>query len=465
MIKNIVVNIFRIVLAMTFILSGFVKAVDPIGTQYKLQDYLEAVGMLGYAPDFATLSAAVLLAMAEFTMGMFLLFAIYRRLISKLMVAFMAVMTAITVWIYLDNPVSDCGCFGDAITLTNGETLAKNIVLLLMAVVVAWRPLRMARFVSLGNQWMVFHYTFVFILGVSVWSLYDLPIFDFRPYHIGVNIPKAMEIPEGAEQPQFDTTFILEKDGVRKEFTLDDYPDSTWTFIDSKTVQLTEGYVPPIHDFSIMTLEDGDDITEQVLSRKGYTFLLVSPHLENADDSTFGNIDIIYEYAKDHGYPFLCLTASGDSAINYWRDITGAEYTFAHTDETTLKTIIRSNPGLLLLKDGTIIGKWSHNSLPVDQLLGSDNKDARADKTLPLEKTEIGTLHEDGIMHRVMLILLWFVLPLMVLSIADRLWFWSRWLKNKEQKTLGINPVPDGLSDGRNKKQTTKQNEKENRSR
>lgn len=476
MIKNIVINIFRIVLATTFIFSGFVKAIDPIGTQYKLQDYLEAIGMFGYVPDFATLSASVLLAMMEFTMGMFLLFAIYRRLVTKLMVVFMTVMTLITVWIYLADPVSDCGCFGDAITLTNGQTLAKNIVLLIMSLTVAWRPLSMGRFVSLGNQWIVFHYTFVFSLGVSVWSLYDLPVFDFRPYHVGVNIPQAMAIPEGAELPQFDTTFILEKDGVRKEFTLDDYPDSTWTFIDSKTVQITEGFVPPIHDFSITAIDEklssiygdvaeGDDITSQVLEHKGYTFMLIAPHLEKADDSTFGNIDIIYEYAKEHGYPFLCLTASGDSAISYWRDITGAEYDFAHTDETTLKTVIRSNPGLLLIKDGTIIGKWSHNSLPVDELLSDAEEAGSNADSMPLEKTKIGTLHEDGMMNRIIMILLWFVLPLTLLSIADRLWFWSRWIKNKEQKTLGINPVSDGKSAEDNKKQTTKQNEKENRSR
>ncbi len=138
---------------------------------------------------------------------------------------------------------------------------------------------------------------------MSIWSLWYLPQFDFRPYHIGVNIAKGMEIPKGAKQPKFDTTFILEKNGERKEFTIDNYPDSTWTFIDSKTVQTEEGYVPPIHDFSIADAKTGEDITQEVIHDKGYTFLLVSPHLEFADDSNFGNIDEIYEYANDHGYP------------------------------------------------------------------------------------------------------------------------------------------------------------------
>lgn len=153
-----------------------------------------------------------------------------------------------------------------------------------------------------------------------------------------------MEIPAGAKQPEFETTFILEKNGVRKEFTLDDYPDSTWTFIDSKTVQTSEGYVPPIHDFSIEDYKTGEDITNEVLNDTSYTFLLISPRLDKADDSNFGQIDQIYEYAKDYGYRFLCLTASTEKDIAKWQDMTGAEYPFYTTDATTLKTMIRSNP-------------------------------------------------------------------------------------------------------------------------
>ena len=171
-----------------------------------------------------------------------------------------------------------------------------------------------------------------FLASVSrfsfAWAIevYDRPIFDFRPYHIGANIIEGMTIPEGEKQPEFKTTFILEKDGVQKEFTLDNYPDSTWTFIDSKTKQVSEGYVPPVHDFSITRTDNGEDITEQVLNDKSYTFLLVSPHLENASDANFGEIDNIYEYATEQGYPFYCITASGEEAIERWKELTGAEY-------------------------------------------------------------------------------------------------------------------------------------------
>ena len=420
---KMIVNLCRIIVAVTFIFSGFVKAIDPIGTQYKLQDYLGAIGMAGILPNWTLLAVAVFLAAIEFCIGIFLLFAIQRRLISKLTVAFMAFMTMVTVWIVVADPVKDCGCFGDALHLTNTETLIKNIVLLVCSLAIMYRPLAMFRFVSKSNQWIVTNYTIVFILVSSGLSLYYLPIFDFRPYHIGVNIPRGMEIPKGAKLPQFKTTFIMEKNGQRKEFTLDNYPDASWKFIDSKTVQTSEGYIPPIHDFSITDNKTGLDLTNSVLSHKGYTFLLIAPHLETADDSNFGDIDRLYEYAQSYDIPFYCLTASTTKAIKRWIDLTGAEYPFCITDEAVLKTIIRSNPGLLLLKDGTIINKWSHNNLPNEAKLSR-----------PISQSSLGKMPKDSVPAKILEIVLWFILPLTLLTLADRLWAWSKWVRLKEQK-------------------------------
>ena len=420
---KMIVNLCRIIVAVTFIFSGFVKAIDPIGTQYKLQDYLGAIGMAGILPNWTLLAVAVFLAAIEFCIGIFLLFAIQRRLISKLTVAFMTFMTMVTVWIVVADPVKDCGCFGDALHLTNTETLIKNIVLLVCSLAIMYRPLAMFRFVSKSNQWIVTNYTIVFILVSSGLSLYYLPIFDFRPYHIGVNIPRGMEIPKGAKLPQFKTTFIMEKNGQRKEFTLDNYPDASWKFIDSKTVQTSEGYIPPIHDFSITDNKTGLDLTNSVLSHKGYTFLLIAPHLETADDSNFGDIDRLYEYAQSYDIPFYCLTASTTKAIKRWIDLTGAEYPFCITDEAVLKTIIRSNPGLLLLKDGTIINKWSHNNLPNEAKLSR-----------PISQSSLGKMPKDSVPAKILEIVLWFILPLTLLTLADRLWAWSKWVRLKEQK-------------------------------
>ena len=379
MLRRVLVNICRIVLAVTFVLSGFVKAVDPLGTQYKLHDYLSAMHLGTLVPDFVTLACAVLLAAFEFCLGILLLFAIRRRATSRIVLIMMSIMTALTVWIYIADPVSDCGCFGDALVLTNGETLLKNIILLACSVVIWKWPMDMVRFISHTNQWIVSNYSALFILFIAGYALYDLPQFDFRPYHVGTDLRTGWQ-------------------------------------------KMMEGEESPYAEFFIESMEEGEDITEDILNDKGYTFLLVSPHLEQADDSQLDLINQTYEYAEDNGYTFYCLTASGEKGISRWRDITGAEYPFAQTDDITLKTIIRSNPGLLLLKDGKVIRKWSHNRLPDEYAL---NK--------PLEQLELGKLSEDSVPTKILTILLWYVLPLMVLTIADRLWAWSRWIKKKKE--------------------------------
>ena len=419
--KGIAVNLCRLVTAITFIVSGYVKGIDPLGTQYKLHDYLAAMHIASYIPDWLTLAASVALAATEFTLGIMVLFAIRRRIVTRLMTLVMAFMTALTVWIYIADPVSDCGCFGDAVTLTNGQTLLKNIILLACTIVMLRWPLSMGRLISKSNQWIVFNFTVIYILVTSTLCLYLLPFIDFRPYHIGADIRKGMEIPDDAEQPEFKTTFILKKNGTEKEFTLDNYPDSTWEFVETKTVQTKPGYEPPIHDFSLTDNETGDDITDQILQDKGYTFLLVAPQLEKADDSNFGDIDQLYEYAHEYGIPFYCLTASSQEAMERWRDITGAEYPFATADETTLKTIIRSNPGLVLIKDGKVINKWSHNNLP-------DTSEMKASP----DRLDIGRMPQDSTSRQLLRIFLWFLLPLTLLTIADRLWAWTKWIKGKQ---------------------------------
>ena len=374
--RKVAVNICRLVLALTFIFSGFVKAVDPLGTQYKIHDYLMAWGIGKMVPDFSTLAASVLLAATEFFLGICLLFAIRRRIVSKLVLLVMLVMTPLTLWLAIADPISDCGCFGDALVLTNWQTFWKNVMLLGAAVVVWKWPLEMARLISRTNQWIVMNYSLVFILlFIAGKSLYTLPQFDFRPYHIGADIREG------------------------------------W-------MKMMEGEDSPYTDLFIEQVEDGEDLTEQILTDKGYTFLLIAPHLEQADDSRLDEINQMYEYSLDNGYPFYCLTASGEKAIEKWRDLTGAEYPFCHTDDITLKTIIRSNPGLVLLKDGKVIRKWSHNNLPEEEELSAK-----------LEDSKLGQLPTETVTSKILWVLTWFVLPLLILTIADRLWAWTKWVR------------------------------------
>jgi len=420
-------NACRFLLALVFIFSGFVKAVDPLGTQYKIQDYLEAFGWVALVPAFLPFLASVLQAMVEFCLGIYLLFGIRRRMTTLFVVVIMGVMTPLTLWLALSNPISDCGCFGDAVTLTNWETFGKNVLLLIAAVSVFKWGNRITPLVTKRFDWLVAMYAFFYILGMTLYCYRELPVFDFRPYRIGTDIRKGMEIPEGAKPTVYDTRFILQKNGVEKEFTLDDYPDSTWTFVDSRTVVKEQGYEPPVRDFSIIRQEDGEDVTDEILTDDKYTFLLVAHQLSQADDSSIDLINELYDYSVEHGYQFYCLTSSPDSDIEDWQERTGAEYPFCLMDDITLKTMIRSNPGLMLLKNGVVINKWSVNNLPDEYVL-----------TDRLENLPLAQVNEKTFSHKVVLVLAWFVFPLLFFSMVDVIWehfHRKKKLKLKENRT------------------------------
>ena len=416
---RVITTICRFVLAVVFIFSGFVKAVDPLGTKYKIQDYIEAFGWSAFMPDFVPFLASVLLGILEFCLGVYLFFGIRRIIAPRAVALVMALMTPLTFWLALDNPVSDCGCFGDALVLSNWETFWKNVVLLIMALVVLrWRKC-ISPLVTVRFDWVIALYGFLYIFAMLVYSYRELPVFDFRPYHVGANIREGMEIPEGKKPTVYETLFVLEKDGEEKVFSLDNYPDSTWTFVDSKTVVKEKGYEPPIQDFSVIRMEDGEDVTEQILSDKSYTFLLVSHQLDIADESAIDLINELYDYCLMYGYGFYALTSSGDEDIQRWREETGAEYPFCLVDNITLKTMIRSNPGVMLLKEGTVIKKWSVNNLPDEYELGG-----------PLDTLPIGKLNSNSLAYKVLWVLAWFVFPLLVVCMADLLW--ERYKKRKQ---------------------------------
>lgn len=407
-IKKVWVNCCRFLLALVFIFSGFTKAVDPLGFFYKLQDYLTAFGWTRFFPDELLLLSAVLLSSMEFCAGVYLLFGVRRKVSTAIAFLLMLVMTPLTLYLALANPVADCGCFGDAVVLTNWETFSKNIVLSVAAFsVFRWRK-EILRFITLKMEWIVSMYTILFIFALSFYCLYYLPVLDFRPFKIGTDIQAAMEIPEGAKLSVLETRFILEKNGEQKEFTADTYPDSTWTFVEARTVVKEKGYEPSIQDFAMTDPVTGRDVTDSLLNVKGYTFLLVSHHLETADDSNIDLINEIYDYSVEHGYGFLALTHSFGDAVESWCDRTGAEYAFCNMDEITLKTIIRSNPGLLLLKDGVILNKWGNNQLPDEYVLNDR-----------LEKLELGCQKQVDDGRMLLTLLLWFYVPLIVVLSID----------------------------------------------
>ncbi len=359
------INLSRRFIGIIFIFSGFVKAVDPIGGSIKFNDYFEAFN-LGFFNSF-TIPLAFILASLEFLVGTHLLIGIRIKTASWMTLLFMIIFTPITLIIAITNPVSDCGCFGDAIKLSNWQTFYKNIIFLGLSIFIF---IKRDKYITQHNNIIKYFISFiyvVFILSVTFYSYYHLPIIDFRPYYVGANINEGMTIPKDAEQPEFETTFIMEKNGKRKTFNANNYPyqDSTWVFIKSKTKLLKKGYKPPIHDF-VLTNSENLDITNELLSNNKPTLLVISYRLLDGkwDNDTKEQIKIIKDSLKLKDINTFIVTASNNEDITKFEFSGNYGFEYLTADETMLKTVIRSNPGLVLIQSGNILGKWSNIDIP-----------------------------------------------------------------------------------------------------
>ncbi len=361
--ENILSLISRFILGIVFIFSGFVKGVDPMGFTYKFTDYFNAFN-LGFLEPFA-LVLAVTLAAVEFIIGVSLLFRFRYHLAVWAVLVFMSFFTIITFILALTNPVSDCGCFGDAIIMTNWQTFFKNLILIPFVLHIFWfRALHQDSYKPLFSWLALMVFTLVF-LSIEFHACRHLPLLDFRPYSVGTYIPAKMSMPEGALQDEFKTLLYYEKNGTVEEFTEDNFPwqDTTWTYVDSKHILVKKGYEPPIHDFTIVD-EANTDITSTLLSDGGYSFLLVAAHLGDADTHAMNYASRLAAWCGQAGHSFYCTTASGEREIEEIRQSLDLAFGFHTTDEITLKTIVRANPGLLLLREGTILAKWHYRDFP-----------------------------------------------------------------------------------------------------
>ena len=432
--RNILIKTFteisRIILGVVFIFSGFVKAVDPYGTAYKITDYFTAFNLPSLT--FFSLPGSILQSVVEFAMGACMFFGLYRRWNSRLMLIVMIFMTLLTLYLAIADPVEDCGCFGDALIITNWQTFYKNIVLLICSIVVFKYHEYISNMFTGKTYWLAFLYIFIFIGSFVFYSYLCDPIFDFRPYKRGANISELMSINEGKGREE-QTLLIYSKDGVETEFTEENYPweDSTWVFVRMDTKVIKEGEKSPIKDFAINKLTFNqsrtevvgqEDITTEVLSQSGYTFLMISPSLEDMNSSYLSNFEDVENYANDNDYRFYCLTASTTNEIIDWAKENVIDFDFCTMDGRTLQTMLRSNPRLILLKDGVIINKWADVDVPAEK-----------DLNKPLDELSHGQLidtkREDK--KNLIYICFFFFLPLLGLKGFDFLFFRR---KNEEKQ-------------------------------
>lgn len=360
--KYYAVNTLRIVLGLVFIFSGLMKAIDPWGTAIKLGEYYSAFGLEWLSGSEMIFS--VMMSTLEMSLGFAMLFNIGRRITYSLMLLAMVFFTIVTLILALTNPISDCGCFGDAIKLTNWETFWKNAVLLIFALIV-WaagrqpQPYRGKKMLDISMLGIFL----LFSVGVSLYALRYLPPVDFLPFKAGTHIPSTMDTGSGSDF----STILIYKDkatGKEREFSLEEteWQDSTkWEFVDTRFINHGPEKRKAITDFAIF--DSRDDKTVQILSDPRVIFMVTMTSPADLDARCRRRLASALDYASQQGYNMISVTSAimpaggvvpiGDHMLPMY-----------NIDATTLKSLIRANSGLVVLQEGTVLGKWSCAGIP-----------------------------------------------------------------------------------------------------
>lgn len=357
--------LFRIVVGALFIFSGLIKANDPLGLSYKMNEFFEVWGTTWAMAYSLPLSVAMI--GFEIIAGVGLLLGAAFEIFSLLLLLLTAFFTFLTAYVYLTDKIKECGCFGDCIKISNAETFWKDVILLVLVVILfLYRKQIKPLFKGYPTTALMILTTFL-AFGIQWYTLENLPCYDCLPYKVGANIPEKMKIPEGAVPDKYETIMIYEKDGVRKEFTMENYPwqDTTWKFVDRKDKLIQKGNAEAeIKDFAINGF-DGTDVTQSILNEPGYVFALFVKDPDHARDDNTDALRKLMEQANQLNIPFYVVSSGNQAQTNRFREsrkLFAAEY--VQLDGTVSKTAMRANPGLMLLQQGTIRGKWSFRNYP-----------------------------------------------------------------------------------------------------
>ncbi len=369
--RKLLTQICRVLVGVLFILSGWIKANDPMGFGYKLAEYFDVFGTTFFVPYAAWIAMAI--CVFEIFLGVALLAGAFRRFTMWSLLGLMVFFLFLTFYSAYFNKVTDCGCFGDALHLKPWQSFQKDVVLLILILILFFnqryiQPLggseRTAEAISYGGVAL----SLVFTLYCYLY----LPVVDFRPYAIGKNIREQMTVPPGAPTDSFDMTFIYHKGDKEFKFKMDELSkiDSTYKYDTTLSVQVREGYKPAIHDF-VINSPKGEKMSDKFLEETGYRLMIVQYDLNLSDTRAQKRLNelvdnLIGSYPDLHIWP---LTSSSDDLIQRYRTENHVPYLFYLSDGVMLKTIIRSNPGLLLLKGNEVIDMWPGRHLPsADQI-------------------------------------------------------------------------------------------------
>lgn len=359
---RIVANLSRMLIGLVFILSGFVKGVDPLGTSYRLEDYFQVYHMTWMMP--AALFFSILLCVFEFALGVALLFSIRLKVTAWILLIVSGCFTVLTFSDALNNSVPDCGCFGDALKLTNWETFYKNIVLMGLAVIVFSRRKRTVPCFLPKNEVRFTGIAIAIFTGFCVYSYAMLPVIDFLPYKIGSRL-----VSKDAPEPKIYLTYKNNKTGETKEYLSPNFPwndkvwMSEWAFVSQRVNTSGDNETLYLQDFH------GADVTREILSNKDGLLLIVSYDIDKASLKAMSKAIELGNKATKKYLSTAMLTSSLAKNHNFIAVPVPMHFEFYNVDDIQLKMFVRANPGIVLLRDGVILGKWSSYDLPtVDEL-------------------------------------------------------------------------------------------------
>lgn len=389
---RILVGISRIIVGVLFIISGLIKLNDPVGFSFKLKDYFAPeVLNLGFLVPYALL-IAIFVVIFEVLLGVALLMGYMKKFTLWSLLLMIVFFTFLTFYSAYFNKVTDCGCFGDAIKLTPWESFTKDIILLFLILILFFGSKYIQPFFAKGTRSILIFASFVACLGITYYVLQHLPIIDFRPYKIGANIQEGMSVPDDAPQPIFEYNWKFNIDGKEEIITTNgEYPQVDGELISTETKMIQEGYEPPIHDFTME--RDGEDFTAQFLEEENLV-VVIAYSLGNTEKDGFIPIKEVTDKALKNGYNVIGLSASSQEMTEALTDEYKLNFKFYFCDETTLKTIVRSNPGILELDKGTIKQKLHWNDAKKFQLPAVENAKPKLDLSLKQRLDSIAVLDQ-----------------------------------------------------------------------
>ncbi|HET8736185.1 MAG TPA: BT_3928 family protein [Pricia sp.] len=356
-----IVNISRVFVGTLFIISGLIKLNDPVGFSFKLEEYFsQGVLDLPVLEPYA-LAISIFLVIFEVLLGVILLLGFRVKFTVWSLLVMIIGFTFLTFYSAYFNKVTDCGCFGDAIKLTPWESFGKDVILFVLILILFFGRKYITPLFRPNATRIITLVTILFCILFGNYVLNHLPVIDFRPYKIGANIGDGMSVPDDAPKPIYDYAWKFKVDGEEKIIvTQGDYPSVDGEFIDVETTEVQEGYKPPIHDFTIE--QNGKDFTDSLLQEPKLV-MVIAYDLRKTNEDVYSELQKVTETAMKNGYKVIGMSASNERQTSQLVEEHQLGFAFYFTDETTLKTIIRSNPGVLVVKNGTIRQKVHYNDM------------------------------------------------------------------------------------------------------